>query len=83
MLSEYRFTIPSVPTASLPLCSMIRDWIGALVRRYNSLACHSLTHRVRGLFEKSIFNNDKDQSGSGEPNLLNYKNSTVKIKANK
>ncbi len=41
-----RALLPSVPTASLPLCSMICDWVEALMRYCKSSACHSLTQRI-------------------------------------
>ena len=54
-LSEYRFTLPSVPTASLPLCSMICDWIEALMRCYKSSACHSLTQRISEISSTKLY----------------------------
>ena len=61
--------LPSVPTASLPLCSMICDWIEAPM--ILSMSLTDTTH-LRDLFDKTIFKNDKDRSGSSEPNLFNF-----------
>ena len=36
-----------------------------------SMSLTDTTH-LRDLFDKTIFKNDKDRSGSGEPNLFNY-----------
>ena len=36
-----------------------------------SMSLTDTTH-LRDLFDKTIFKNDKDQSGSGEPNLFNF-----------
>ena len=55
MLSEYRFTLLSVPTASLPLCSMICDWIEALMRCCKSSACHSLTPRISEISSTKLY----------------------------
>lgn len=55
MLSEYRFTPPSVPTALLPLCSMICDWIEAPMRYCKSLACHSLTQRISEISSTKLY----------------------------
>ena len=55
MLSEYRFTLPSVPTASLPLCSMICDWIETLMRCCKSSACHSLTQHISKISSTKLY----------------------------
>ena len=36
-----------------------------------SMSLTDTTH-LRDLFDKTIFKNDKDRSGSSEPNLFNY-----------
>ena len=41
-----------------------------------SMSLTDTTH-LRDLFDKTIFKNDKDRSGSGEPNLFNYLNSSI------
>ena len=55
MLSEYRFTLPSVPIALLPLYSMICDWIEALMRYCKSSACHSLTQRISEISSTKLY----------------------------
>ena len=46
-----------------------------------SMSLTDTTH-LRDLFDKTIFKNDKDRSGSGEPNLFNYNyNVTYWVKA--
>ena len=41
------------------------------VLQFLSMSLTDTTH-LRDLFDKTIFKNDKDRSGSGEPNLFNF-----------
>ena len=54
-LSEYRSTLLFVPTVSLPLCSMICDWIEAPMRYCKSSACHSQTQLISEISSTKLY----------------------------
>lgn len=69
--------LPSVPTASSIMQHDMRlDRSTYEVLQIPRMSLTDKTH-LRDLFDKTIFQNDKDQSGSSVPNLFYSLNSSI------